>query len=111
MLLRALCLVLVLSGPALAADPQLACTGKGAGHLGAGPVCARLALLLAGQDLRVNVEITRDEPQILAARMTLSRGQSTNSGPVVEVTATDRPLDARAADRLARGLLAATPMP
>lgn len=110
-MIRALALGLLLSGPALAADPQLSCAGKSGGHLGPDPVCARLTALLAGQDIAARVEITRDEPLILAARMTLSRGPHAMQGPVVQVTSTDRPLDARAADRLARGLLAATPMP
>lgn len=111
MMLRALALVLMLATPALAAGPEVFCSGAQGGPTGAAAVCARLASLLAGRDIGVVVEITRDEPQTLAGRLTWTAGGTTRTGPVVEVTATDRPLDAKAADRLARGLLAASALP
>lgn len=105
-----LCLAL-LAGPALAADPRITCRGLGGGHLGTGPVCASLGALLAGRDITVALELTRDEPQALAGRLVWQAGGRSVAGPVVEVTAAERPLDARAGARLARGLVQVSDLP
>lgn len=106
----ALGLVLVLCSSA-AAGAGVTCNGPGGGHLGAGPTCDRLNALLAGRDVTATLELTRDEPHLLAGRLTWQAGGQRRTGPVVEVTAQDRPLDARAAERLARGLLAVSDLP
>lgn len=106
----ALSLVVILSGAATAAA-DVACKGVSGGHMGAAPTCDRLMTLLSGRDLAVTLELTRDEPKLLAGRLVWQAGGQSRSGPVVEVTARDTPLDARAADRLARGLLAVSDLP
>lgn len=107
--------LLILAGlstgaPAMA-DTVLDCRGPAAGHLGATAVCAQLSRQLGGRDLRLTLELTRDEPMALAGRLGWQAGGRAVTGPVVEVTAQDRPLDARAAERLARGLLAVSDLP
>lgn len=105
-----LSLALLAALPA-AADPRVTCRGPGAGHLGTGPACASLTALLAGRDVAVTLELTRDEPQALAGRLVWQAGGRSVSGPVVEVTAAERPLDAKAAERLARGLVQVSDLP
>lgn len=105
-----LCLSLI-AGPVLAADPHITCRGPGGGHLGTGPVCASLSAILAGRDITVALELTRDEPQMLAGRLVWQAGGRSIAGPVVEVTAAERPLDARAGARLARGLVQVSDLP
>lgn len=106
----------VLAGLVAAAAPRaaradVACTGPAGGHLGAAPACDRLAALLAGRGVSVTLELTRDEPQLLAGRLVWQAGGQRRAGPVVEVTARDRPLTAAAGDRLVRGLLAVSDLP
>lgn len=107
----AVLLGLVLLAPAAGADPVLDCNGPAGGHLGAATVCAQLAARLAGRDVILRLELTRDEPLALAGRLVWLAGGRQVSGPLVDVTAQDRPLDARAADRLVRGLLAVSDLP
>lgn len=106
----ALSLALSLSFAAMA-QADVACKGPAGGHLGATPTCDRLTTLLSGRDLMVTLELLRDEPKLLAGRLIWQAGGQRRTGPVVEVTARDQPLDARAADRLARGLLAVSDLP
>ncbi len=106
-----LVLGLLLTAPGAGADPVLDCAGPAGGHLGAAAVCSRLAAQLAGRDLTLRLELTRDEPQALAGRLHWQAGGRQVSGPVVDVTAQDRPLDSRAAERLVRGLLAVSDLP
>lgn len=97
--------------PARAADPRITCRGPVAGHLGSDPVCASLAALLAGRDITLALELTRDEPLVLAGRLVWQVGGRSVAGPLVEVTASERPLDARAGARLARGLVQVSDLP
>lgn len=99
-------LVLTLQVPAAQAG-DLACSGPATGHLGTETVCTALRPLLAGTTASVRLELTRDEPHRLAGRLSWQAG----NGPVVEVTSSDRPLDRRAAQRLATGLIAASDLP
>lgn len=104
-MLRALILGLAIVPSPLAAQ-TLACAAGG-GHLAAGAICAAVDAALGARAQGVRLEIQRNEPQILTARLTWVQG----AGPVVEVSANDRPLDARAANRLAQGLVAVTDLP
>ena len=70
-------------------------------------LAARKGAARAGAALAIRFEMLRDDPQMLAGRLHW-QGQT---GPVVEVTANDRPLDARAARRLAEGLLRMSRLP
>lgn len=95
----------------LAAEPELRCKGPNGGHTGADRVCAVLRPMLGGREGQVTVELTRDEPMALAARLSWSMGGKSGRGPVVDVTTSDRPLDRRAPERLARGLIAVSDLP
>jgi hypothetical protein len=55
----------------------------------------------------LTLDVVANDSQKLAARLTWGGG----AGPVVEVTANDRALDERAAERLAQGLMAVTKLP
>lgn len=90
---------------------KLECNGPNGGHTGADRVCAALTPLLAQKSLDMQLELTKDEPSILAGRLVWTTSGKRTRGPVVEVTSSDRPLDARAARRLARGLVATTDLP
>ncbi|MFA7432950.1 MAG: hypothetical protein WCZ72_04465 [Gemmobacter sp.] len=101
--------LVLMAGLAGGAQAQMAlsCEGGG-GHLGAAVVCDPLRQLLAGRaGPPVRLVVTRDEAQVLAAHL-VWQGRN---GPTVEVTAADRPLDARAGARLARGLVAVSNLP
>ena len=113
MFLRAASLfLLILSLPLpLAAEPVLRCNGPSGGHTGAEKVCTALRPMLGGKSGEVTVELTRDEPTALAARLNWSIAGKSGRGPVVDVTTSDRPLDRRAAERLARGLIAVSDLP
>ncbi len=102
--------LLALAGPGLA-DPQVACKGISGGHLGPSAACGRLTALLGGKDLSVTLELTRDEPQALAGRLVWQAGGQPVAGPVVEVTAAERALDARDSARLAEGLMRVSDLP
>ncbi|WP_028029387.1 hypothetical protein [Gemmobacter nectariphilus] len=107
----ALVLAIMLAALPVQADPRITCRGPGGGHLGTGPACSSLTALLAGHNVTVTLELTRDEPQALAGRLVWQTGGRTVSGPVVEVTASERPLDARAGERLALGLVQVSDLP
>lgn len=112
--MRSLFLIPLLVGlmPApLAAQPQVSCSGPAGGHFGAAAVCQRLSTQLAGRGGAIQLELTRDEAQMLAGRLIWQSGGRAVSGPLVDVTAQDRPLDARALDRLVQGLLAVSDLP
>lgn len=106
----AILLLLALAAP-VAAQQGLSCRGAPGGHLGTAAVCDRLSALLGARGAGVTLELTRDEPQVLAGRLVWQAGGRQVTGPLVDVTARDRALDARAADRLARGLLAVSDLP
>lgn len=99
--------LILLSAVLPASAAGLGCTGPAGGHLGAQTVCAALAPLLGAKAEGVRLELSRDEPNILSGRLIWGNGQ----GPSVEVTSSDRPLDGRAAARLARGLLQVSDLP
>lgn len=106
----ALSLLMPLAAP-LAAGPELECKGPSGGHTGAARVCASLRPMLGVMTGRVTVELTRDEPMALAGRLSWSVAGQSGRGPVVDVTTSDRPLDGRASERLARGLIAVSDLP
>lgn len=95
----------------LGAEPQLECRGPQGGHTGAAKVCAALKPLLGARAGQVQLDLTRDEPMALAGRLSWSVGGQKGRGPVVDVTTSDRPLDGRAPERLARGLIAVSDLP
>lgn len=100
-----------LAPAAFAQGAKLQCNGPAGGHTGAQQVCRALSPLVATKSFDVQLELTKDEPSILAGRLIWTIGGARSRGPVVEVTASDRPLDARAARRLAQGLVATTDLP
>jgi hypothetical protein len=113
--LAAACLALHLAA-APAGAQGLECGGAAGGHLGADAACAALADLLAPKlaagGLRVRLEITHDAPDLLAGRLLWQKtGGASGQGPVVEVSAGDRPLTPRAGRRLAEGLVAVSGLP
>ena len=97
--------------PPAAAQPQLTCRGPSGGHTGAERVCAALRPMLGGTIESATVELTRDEPMALAGRLLWVQRGKQSRGPVVDVTTSDRPLDGRAPERLARGLIAVSDLP
>lgn len=110
MLLGAVATVAGAAGGAWAQD-GLRCAGVSGGHLGQATVCESAAAVLSGRASGLVLELVRDDATILAGRLVWRTDRSERRGPVVEVTAADRPLDARAGARLARGLLAVTDLP
>ncbi|GGE21621.1 hypothetical protein GCM10011345_29290 [Gemmobacter megaterium] len=107
----ALVLLSMLAAVPAVADPRITCRGPEGGHLGAGPACSSLTGLLAGRNVVVTLQLTRDEPQALAGRLIWQTTGGMVSGPIVEVTSADRPLDRRAGERLARGLVQVSDLP
>ncbi|MDR5652378.1 hypothetical protein [Ruixingdingia sedimenti] len=113
--LATLCALLPGAAAAQTDAVALACGGAGGGHVGVGPVCAALERQLAarygavrqGAALTIRFEMLRDDAQMLSGRLHWQG----RTGPVVEVTANDRPLDARAAGRLAEGLMRMSSLP
>ena len=103
-MLRLAFLALILPAP-LAAQ-SVSCPGGG-GHIAPQALCAAVSSALGARAAGVTLDVLRNEPQILTARLTWAQG----AGPVVEVSTNDRPLDARAANRLAQGLVAVTDLP
>lgn len=115
----AVALVLAAGGPVAAqSGPDVTCAGA-AGHLGAARVCAPLRSLLGARysggagPVTVRLELTTDDPMRLAGRLVwqVAPGAPPQTGPVVEVTSRDVPLDARAGDRLVRGLVSVSALP
>lgn len=102
---------LLAAASAKAQGMKLDCNGPAGGHTGAQQVCRALSPLLAQKAYDLQLDLTKDEPSILAGRLIWTIGGTRTRGPVVEVTSSDRPLDARAARRLAQGLVATTDLP
>lgn len=98
---------LLIAQPAATLAQGLGCTGTSGGHLGREAICAGVSARLGSTGQPLQLEVLRDEPKALSARLTWP-GQR---GPRVDVTSAERPLDARAIRRLADGLLRSTDLP
>ncbi|MDO9525718.1 MAG: hypothetical protein Q7J57_09310 [Gemmobacter sp.] len=104
--------------PAAASPVVLTCAGTASGHLGSDPVCGPLRALLdrryaSGTGPVVRLELVQDDTRRLAGRLVwqAAAGSAATTGPVVEVSARDHPLDARAGVRLANGLVRVSGLP
>lgn len=93
--------------PAATLAQGMGCTGTSGGHLGRDAICAGVSARLGTPSQPLQLEVLRDEPKALSARLSW-QGQR---GPRVDVTSAERPLDARAIRRLAEGLLRTTDLP
>lgn len=106
-----LALALPLGAPPLWSGPTVQCLGPKSGHFGADAICQSLMPLVEGRQGALTLTLSEDAPHVIAGQLSWDTAQGPQSGPEIEVTTRDKPVDTRAALRLLRSLLAASPLP